>query len=171
MEVYCNWLTPTHVAALSMEVYEPLSLSCLEHSSGGFAFLQLFLANTCPLPLLIRHPSLNAPGLDLNGLHGNLPMVSKHYKKIGLFFNRTFFLPSRESGGGEWGWGRVLASLLPLICSIFYIPQCDIWAPAIVQAAEITEHFTIHIFTGRISCTSNMKDRPLFYMHCNILYH
>lgn len=75
MEVYCDWLTPPHVAALPLIVYEPLTLSCLEHCAGGHAFLQLLLANTCPLPLLVRHPSLTAPELDLNSLHGNLPEV------------------------------------------------------------------------------------------------
>ena len=34
LEVYCNWLTPTHVARLPLTVYEPLTFTHKEHSAG-----------------------------------------------------------------------------------------------------------------------------------------
>ncbi len=75
MEVYCDWLDPPYMASLSLTVYEPLALTCLEHSGEGNCFLQLLLRNTSPLPLAIRDPGLKS-GLDLEKLHGNIPKVS-----------------------------------------------------------------------------------------------
>lgn len=74
--MFCDWLCPSYVASLPLVVYEPLTLSCLEHAAGKeSAFLQLVLKNTCPLPLLIRRPTLDTT-LALDRLHGNIPQVS-----------------------------------------------------------------------------------------------
>jgi len=74
--VFCDWLTPPLSATLPVDVYEPLGLTCLEHCTSSQSFLQLVLANTCPVPLLVRHPALTAKELDLEALHSNLPEVS-----------------------------------------------------------------------------------------------
>jgi hypothetical protein len=74
--VFCDWLSPCHVATLPLVVYEPLTLTCLEHSAGEeSSFLQLLMQNTSPLPLLIRNPQL-ASQVELDRLHGSLPQVS-----------------------------------------------------------------------------------------------
>lgn len=72
--MYCDWLSPCYVATLPVTAYEPLSLTCQEHSAGENSFLQLLLHNTCPLPLLLKEPQLTT-SVRLQQLHGPLPQV------------------------------------------------------------------------------------------------
>ena len=73
--MYCDWLTPLHVAKLPLLVYEPLTFVVMEQAAGDHAYLHLTLTNTCPLPVAIKAPSLTTDDLSLTQLHGELPKV------------------------------------------------------------------------------------------------
>ena len=94
--VYCDWLSPLYAASLSLIVYEPLRLTCLEHSAKGNCFLQLILENTSPLPLAIKDPLLTAE-IDLDKLHGSLPEVRHNVSLTScVCVSCIGYLPSRQ---------------------------------------------------------------------------
>ena len=75
MEVYCDWLTPLHVAKLPIVVYEPLTFVVMEQAAGDHAYLHMTLTNTCTLPVAVSSPRLQCDEIPLTQLHGELPKV------------------------------------------------------------------------------------------------
>ena len=75
IEVYCDWLTPLHIAKLPLVVYEPLTFVVMEQAAGNHAYLHMTLTNTCTLPIAVRRPTLLSDKISLTQLHGELPKV------------------------------------------------------------------------------------------------
>ena len=75
IEVYCDWLTPLHVAKLPLVVYEPLTFVIMEQAAGDHAYLHMTMTNTCTLPVAVRSPALLSDNISLTQLHGELPKV------------------------------------------------------------------------------------------------
>ena len=48
IEVYCDWLTPLHVAKLPLVVYEPLTFVIMEQAAGDHAYLHMTMTNVYP---------------------------------------------------------------------------------------------------------------------------